>query len=318
MNRPPVTVLMATYNAMPYLPAAVESIRRQTLDHWKMVIVDDGSTDDSADYLASLDDSRIEVLWQENQGQQAAANHGLRHCDTEFIARMDADDISHPTRLARQLDFLRRHPRVGLVGAQLRRMGEQAAGYRSSLPCGHDQIVADLLRNRHAMCNASIMFRSALLREAGPYWQFRVSEDWDMFLRMSELAELANLDEVLVDIRIHRGSVNGRRLRECMLMNLYAAEQSRRRRAGLPEISLHEFQAGRGLLTRAGFYLDCQALAHYRVAIADLLGGHPARGWTRMAWAMASWPPRLTQRIKRMVRNRLPRPLPPASSHVPT
>ena len=89
-----VSILMAVCNGMPYLPEAVDSIRRQTLAQWTFVIVDDGSTDGSAQYLDGLDDSRIRVLHTPNRGLGAALNRGLALCHTEFVARMDCDDVA--------------------------------------------------------------------------------------------------------------------------------------------------------------------------------------------------------------------------------
>src|SRR5947207_2809638 len=108
-----ISVLMPVYNGLPYLRQAVESVRTQTWRDWQLVVVDDGSRDRSADYVASLGDERIVVVRQTNQGLAAALNRGLRHCQGEFIARLDADDVAEPTRLAEQMAFLRRHPHVG-------------------------------------------------------------------------------------------------------------------------------------------------------------------------------------------------------------
>ena len=125
---PDVTVLMAIHNAMPHLPEAVESIRGQTLTDWRMVVVNDGSTDESVNYLLGLADPRIEIVHQENRGLGAALNHGLQHCDSPLIARMDGDDICYPTRL-------RRTSGVSQIESQCRLCGEHrsnawAAGSR--------------------------------------------------------------------------------------------------------------------------------------------------------------------------------------------
>src|SRR5262245_17189068 len=135
-----VTVLMTVYNGMPYLPLAVDSIFNQKLRDFRFVIVDDGSTDDTGDYLRGLTDPRVVTLWQSNQGTAAAANFGLKHCETEFVARMDADDIALPTRLDKQRDFLLAHPEVGLVGSQMAPLGAKRTGNSVRLPLSHDAI----------------------------------------------------------------------------------------------------------------------------------------------------------------------------------
>ena len=98
-----VSVLMTVYNGMPYLRPAVESVLEQTHSDFKFIIVDDGSEDGTAGYLESIDDPRVTVVRQENQGTAKAANHGLSLIETPFVARMDADDIALPTRLEKQL-----------------------------------------------------------------------------------------------------------------------------------------------------------------------------------------------------------------------
>ena len=201
---PPVTVVMSAYEAMPYLPEAVESILAQTLSNWLMIIIDDGSTDGTAAYLDALDDDRIAVIHQANAGQQAAAARGIARATTKYIARMDADDIAFPMRLARQVEFLDDNPDVGLVGAQIQRMGPSGnLQLPSAFPTDHDDIYEQLADNRHAMVNPVVTFRRELFDSIGGYWEHDIAEDWDMFLRIGEVSKLANLDEPLLGYRFH-------------------------------------------------------------------------------------------------------------------
>jgi glycosyltransferase involved in cell wall biosynthesis len=135
---PRVSILMTVYNGMPYLPAAIESMLKQTFQDFEFIIVNDGSTDGTVAYLDSLADPRIHVVHRENGGTAAAANQGLQHCRGEYIARMDSDDISLPHRLATQVAFLDQHPRVGLVGAQMAPLGETGVGKSLILPTTHE------------------------------------------------------------------------------------------------------------------------------------------------------------------------------------
>ena len=114
-----LTVALPVYNGMPYLVPAVESILSQTLQDFRFLIIDDGSIDGSADYLDSLDDPRVTVIHQENRGLGATLNRAIELCDTEYLARMDADDVSHPDRLERQLLHMESHPDIGLLGSQI-------------------------------------------------------------------------------------------------------------------------------------------------------------------------------------------------------
>ncbi len=305
----PVTVVMAAYQAMPYLPEAVDSILGQSLADWRMIIVDDGSTDGTADYLDSLDDPRITVIHQDNAGQQAAAARGITLATTRYIARMDADDVAFPNRLARQVAFLDDHPEVGLVGAQIQRMGPSGnLQLPSAFPTDHETIYAQLADNQHAMVNPVVTFRRDLFEAIGGYWEHDIAEDWDMFLRIGEVSELANLDEPLLGYRFHPTSINGRRMREAQLHNDYAAHLAHLRSEGRPEIPLDEFRRRHRSSRIPGrwlFALDCYSIGQYRIAIAELSDGATWRGRMRLVYAALCSPQRTAERVVRLVRKRL-------------
>src|SRR2546423_279818 len=111
-----LTVTLPVYNAMPYLQAAVESILGQTYSDFEFLIIDDGSSDGSADYLRSLRDPRVRLSVRENRGLGATLNELFRNSRTEYVARMDADDICEPRRLEKQMAFLRDHGNVVMLG----------------------------------------------------------------------------------------------------------------------------------------------------------------------------------------------------------
>ena len=119
---------MPVYNGFPFLEQAIKSVLDQTLHAWQCVIVNDGSTDDTRAFLESIHDDRFLVVHQENAGIAAAVNRGLEHCCGRYVARLDADDIGLPTRLAEQQTFLDAHPEVALVGTQVAPMGSAPSG----------------------------------------------------------------------------------------------------------------------------------------------------------------------------------------------
>ena len=303
---PDVTVLMAVHNGMPYLPEAVDSIRRQTLDDWRFVIIDDGSTDATADYLDRLDDPRIEVVHVSNEGLGTALNRGLALCRTEFVARMDSDDIAHPTRLEEQAAFLRTRPEVGLVGTQIERFGEVRTGSRSLLPSDHGAIIAHLMEGLPALYHPTVMCRTALLREIGGYWSHRMGEDWDMLLRMGEAARLANLDRVLLSYQFRAESLTGAYMTETRSAVAYAIDCARRRQSGAAPINYEAFMARRRAAPwwrRAAEALEIHARCQYRFAVGEILGSRRLRGCLRLVWA-AMCSPRLTQqRIARILQH---------------
>ena len=115
---PKISVVMPAYNAAEYLDEAIRSILNQTFRDFEFIIINDGSTDDSISILDKQQklDSRIRVYHQENQGMIAALNRGCRLARGKYIARMDADDISLPGRLEKQLKYMERHPQIGILG----------------------------------------------------------------------------------------------------------------------------------------------------------------------------------------------------------
>lgn len=295
---------MPVFNGLPYLPAAIESVRAQTLTNWQCVIVNDGSRDGTADFLATLRDDRFLVVNQENAGCAAAINAGLPLCSARYIARLDSDDIALPSRLAEQLAFLDAHPEVGLVGTQVAPLGATCHGASLNLPTDHHSIMAGLLAGRHAVAHSSVMIRADLLRSLGGYWSLPYGEEYDLMLRIGELAQLANLHRVLLHYRVHPSSMNGSAMRRMRTSVLYACELARRRQAGLPAISFESFQAARNArpwLQRLGDAFDLHARSQYRLALAELYGGRRFRGAARLAWA-AACAPRLTfERLQRSI-----------------
>jgi glycosyltransferase involved in cell wall biosynthesis len=298
---------MSVYNGMPYLPEAVDSIVNQTLKDFKFLIINDGSMDGTEDYLNRLTDQRIQVVHQTNQGQGAARTLGINMCDSEFVAITDADDVALPTRLEAQLRFLRSHIDTGLLGTQVSYLGTGGRkGFSPPLPCGHEAIYADLLSGRHAICNPSIMCRTATLTRVGGYKIKGSGEDLDMWLRMGEVSRLANLNEVLHLYRLHLLSASIRQLVMIHVRYSHACDCARRRAGGQPEITFDEFlieQTARPFWQRAAEVMDVHALGQYRGALAEILGSHRFRGYARLSWA-AMCSPRLTsQRIARTIRN---------------
>ena len=117
---PQITVLMPVHNGGAFLPEAVDSILAQTFSDFEFLIIDDASTDQTVAYLQDLREPRVRFLKSEQRLRLAGAlNLGLDHARGEWIARMDADDISFPDRLSRQLDFLAKHPNVGICGGRI-------------------------------------------------------------------------------------------------------------------------------------------------------------------------------------------------------
>lgn len=313
-----VTVLMTVFNGMPYLAEAVDSILCQSLSNFKFVIVDDGSSDGTADYLNAISDPRVSIIRQENGGTAAAANHGLENVTTRFVARMDADDISLPTRLSKQLAFMKQNSDVGVLGTQVVPVGSAGHGKSLALPSDHEELFSDMMNCKHGLAHSSVMIDANRLKSIGGYWSLRLIDDWDMMLRMGEISRLANLDEVLVHYRVHSGSLNGTGMLRMQRSIAYAVELARRRQADMPPISYEAFVEALDtapFLHRLAERARVFALTQYRIAVADQCGGRKIAGTLRLGFAALCSPRRTFDRVSRMMRFS-GRPQPPSRPQV--
>jgi glycosyltransferase involved in cell wall biosynthesis len=209
MNKPLLTVLMSVKNGEPYLKETVESILDQTYKDFKFLILDNASTDKSRDIIRSFNDPRIHLIeLPKDIGQVAALNKGLDMIDTPLVARMDADDISMPQRLERQVEFMNHHPEIGICGTYaIAFEGEKQV--RWPKPCSPDDVKARLLFGC-CLAHPSVIMRKALLDKYNLRYDEHIgfSEDWDLWQRASRHFALANIPEYLIKYRIHPESVS--------------------------------------------------------------------------------------------------------------
>lgn len=208
-----VSVLMPVFNAGKYLHEALESIRRQTFVDWEMIAVDDGSTDGSGEILGhhAKHDSRIRVVSRPNTGIVGALNDGLQECRGRYVARMDADDISLPQRLERQVAHMEHHPDCVALGSWVTFIDPQGWKlFRWEMPHTHKAIVQDLLGGgMSGLVHPVVMFRAGTLKEVGGYREeFQWVEDVELYTRLASLGHLAILREHLLLYRQHDKSVN--------------------------------------------------------------------------------------------------------------
>lgn len=267
-----LSVILAVFNGMPYLPETVESILGQSFQDFTFIIVDDGSTDGTAAYLESLTDERIQLIHQSNMGQGAARNAGLNQCQTEYAAITDADDISLPDRLQREVDYLDGHPDVVLLGTQVHYRVGTTIQKAFRVPLVHEEIEQQLLRGGAAMCHSSLMMRTTFARAAGCYPQRAVAEDIEFCLRMCELGRVANIDEVLIQYRIHPSATTITKSTELARALQFACHSAICRRAGLPEPSMDAFLRNASWIDRCRWMLEANALIQFRksrIAIAE-------------------------------------------------
>lgn len=205
MRQTRVSVVMSVYNGERHLREAVESILSQSFTDFEFIIVDDGSTDGTWDILSGYNDPRIVLLRNEqNIGLTRSLNRGLAVARGGYIARMDADDVSLPERLAIQVAFLDEHPDVGLVGSPpfvIDAQGNTRPGWL--VPLDDVEIKWRLLFN-NAFVHSSVMFRRSVLDIVGPYSVDKVAaQDYGLWVRIACNFAVANIAQPLIYRRDH-------------------------------------------------------------------------------------------------------------------
>jgi len=209
---PLVTVQMPVYNGQEYLAETIESILNQTFRDFEFLMLDDGSTDESLNLLRSYaeKDSRIHVITRENRGLGETQRELAESANGEFIAQMDQDDVSMLNRLELQVDFLRKNPNVAVVGGAYQ-MIDGAGRYLTTLkqPISNTEIQALILGGHCAIAHSGAMMRSADIKSIGGYDKnFNTATDLDLWLRLGEVGELANLSDVVFKYRLHDKSAS--------------------------------------------------------------------------------------------------------------
>ena len=207
---------MSVFNEGDRVVRAVDSIRAQTLTEWELLAIDDGSTDGcgaSLDALAAAD-GRIRVVHQENVGLTRALIRGCKEARGEFIARQDADDLSHPARLEKQAALLASDSRLGTVSCWTQYIGPEDEPLEVvTRPVDSELATRQLLDERQGPpAHGSVMFRRTLCEEVGGYRaEFYFGQDSDLWLRMAERARIGYVPEVLYHFRRDPESISGSR-----------------------------------------------------------------------------------------------------------
>lgn len=208
---PQISVLMPVYNCERYLKAAIDSILSQTFPDFEFLILDDGSTDGSVQILQdyAAQDKRIRFKAQDNSGIAKTLNRLVAMAQGEFLARMDADDIALPERFARQVEFLQQHPEVVCVGGAIDWIDEKGhlLGH-CEMPTEDAELQRLLLGGISLLHHPTATMRRTAILQVGGYNETMIaSSDLDLWLRLGEIGQLANLPDTVLQYRLHRQSI---------------------------------------------------------------------------------------------------------------
>lgn len=213
MPEPPlIAVLMPFHNAASHLGPAVDSILGQTEARFELIGLDDGSTDRSAEVFAARaqGDGRLRLVRFPRQGLVATLNAGIGLAEAPYIARMDADDIALPTRFAQQVAFLEQHPECVVLGTSLRELTPDGPGRTIVQPARFSHRAAPVPQEIELAHPTTMIRRAALIRAGGYRGAFEHAEDADLWLRLLEIGDIANLPEPLLLYRRHAAQVSHR------------------------------------------------------------------------------------------------------------
>lgn len=271
---PKVDIIIPAYNAAAFLPAAIESVIAQTFDDWRILLIDDGSTDNTAAIVAPFIERlgpKLKYIQQPNAGLPAARNTAIRNSSAEFLALLDADDIWLPCRLSESLKCFEDRPQVGLAHGFVSRIDMQGAvidTFATRHKHSEGRIAPYIYMRTVDMCCPTITFRRKCVDEVGPFDEtLRATEDRDLWLRIALRYEVALAPTVIAYYRTSPNSMS--------------TDPSRMLKAQLQFVEKHYGSPGCGRLARR------IALARIYKQQAEALGARQ-RPWAALASSLRS------------------------------
>jgi glycosyltransferase involved in cell wall biosynthesis len=211
---PRVSVLIPAYNRANYLPETIASVQKQTFGDIEIIVVDDGSADNTAEVVRSISDSRLKYIHQGNRGVSAALNTAWRAASGEFVAMLGSDDVMLSQQIEQLLPIIEHNAALGVVYARAQAMDAQGKPLSQILGSSlkfSDNALQSLLYGDSVCGIATLIRRSCLERVNGFDESLIANEDWDLWIRMAEISRFAFHDEILARFRMHAASLTGAR-----------------------------------------------------------------------------------------------------------
>ena len=241
-NAVTVSAVMPAYNTAAHLPSAIDSILNQTFSDWELLIVDDGSTDETASVLARYTDPRIRVQrFPVNRGRSAARNAALAQAKGRYIALCDSDDVFALTRFEQQVSFLDTHPEVAVVSGYIRAFSSTSTALMQ-FPVDRASILRRFERGKMGVAHGASMVRVECFERLGGYCEdLSFAEDFELFRRFSRQYAFHTLPTVLLDYRHEVGTASIRHWVQDGCAHRYALYRSSRLNDMAPVLTLDEF-----------------------------------------------------------------------------
>lgn len=243
IEEPLVSIITPTYNRADFIGQAIDSVLAQTYGHFELIIVDDGSEDETRELVETYQDSRIIYRYQENQGQSIARNLALKIARGDFICFLDSDNFWFPDKLEKSLEVFREHPEVDIVygdGVTINESGQEISRENMRRYTGH--IAAHMLKDNVVSMNTTMARRRCFDEMGGFSGKRRVADDYDLWLRFSARFYFFYLPEYLAYYRVMENQISSDKIRrfttnESIIMDFLkqypAALTAREKREGL-------------------------------------------------------------------------------------
>ena len=307
MSEPLATFLVPAYNAMPHIVETVKSMQSQTESNFLAIVVNDGSNDGTEDFLDDLSDERFTVIHRSNAGYVSALNFGADQVKTKYIVRLDADDISLPERLSKQLHFLEQNAHIAVIGSRNGYIAGKRRHFRVGLgscemrPSYAPPMIRpplwDPVEDGQTITHSTATIRTDAFRSVGGYRPLAPAEDLDLWLRLHDAGyKLACLDEVLALYRVGSASVSSLSYSRQIQIIRYARFCHECRVTNRPETDFDSF-VSLNPLSRADLE-SAKARLQLRVAMGHLLSGQVALGGAGLLRMIFEHPGTLFNKIK--------------------
>jgi glycosyltransferase involved in cell wall biosynthesis len=206
-----ISIILPVFNTEKYLLECLQSIKNQTYTNWELIIINDGSTDNSHQIITNFIQTILNKVQyfhlEQNQGLPYCLNLGIHHAKSTYIARIDADDIMLPERLKEQIFFLKTHPNIGVVGAYAIDINEKSERMQIRTKPTDNQAIKHLLFKDCPFIHPSILMRKSILEYASYRNKYPFAEDYDLWIRLADKTEFANIPIPLIYKRMHPNQI---------------------------------------------------------------------------------------------------------------
>ncbi len=217
-----ISIIIPSYNHDKYIGNAINSVLNQSIEDWELIIVDDGSTDNSLETIKRFSDPRIHLFCQANSGAHSAINLGLRNSKGDYLAILNSDDMYHPKRLEHLLRLFEENPRINFAGSHIQIIDDSGKklsikhGYQDSHPWAlahpeksfrqESDLRLALLTENYWATTSNFIFTRTIFEEIGEFRPLRYAHDWDYALRAAAITPLLMIPEALLQYRIHQSN----------------------------------------------------------------------------------------------------------------